>query len=45
MIRGMICFASEQVWPNLLGFYHEQVESGGVDVLVIYHTDNKRKSA
>lgn len=44
MPAAMICFASEQVWPNLQAIVHWMRHEGGLSHLFIYHTDDEQFS-
>lgn len=44
MKTSMIVVASEQIWPNLLGFLHWHKKMGGIERLFVYSTSNERKS-
>lgn len=44
MSTAMICFASEQVWPNLQAIIHWMRHEHGLSHLFIYHTDDEQFS-
>lgn len=44
MSTSMIVLASEQIWPNLLGFLHWHQKLGGISHLFVYATNNEQKS-
>lgn len=44
MSTSMIVIASEQIWPNLLGFLHWHKKLGGINHLFVYATESELKS-